>query len=412
MSFSISSFDAECTGRGRHGARLFMWGFLVFFALVAAAYWATRAYFTRTGDLLPMREAALALHRRAPGCLYRNVISSRTHFLFKHELLNARKTMPEVITLGSSRMLYFHRGMFSRSFLNMARAANRASDALHTLQRLRKAARPPRLVIVGVDFWWFHPKRARHPGQAASPRDIDPENFSDVLRMLQKGLENPAYLTRPWRTGGCNLGVDAILHERGFDRWGHMYMGHQPASATRAGFADTLARIRENQNRGEFAGAQEPDMERLAQFTAELKRLRARGTFVVAFMPPLPARVRQAMVRQGTYGYIETVRAALRDSGIPYMDYDSPPRARVFSDCQFLDGFHQGDTANAAILLDLLEQYPPLAAFLNRPFLQWLARHRNNALVMNSIRLRRNEEDFLGFGCRKTPVGALLASMP
>jgi hypothetical protein len=348
-----------------------------------------------------MREAAQALLARKAGCLYRNVLSSRTHFLFKHELLRARTKPPQVVAVGSSRMLLFHRRMFSRSFLNMGRAANRLREALHTLKRLGELDPPPRVIMLGVDFWWFHPRRARHPGQTLSPLDISPDNYADVMRMLRKGLERPAYLLHAWRRESCSLGVDAILYERGFDKWGFMYMGALPAAAGRRGFADVLARIRDG--RDKFERADVPDSEMLEALVDTLKALRRRGILVLAFLPPLPGEVMSAMEGRG-YGYVEKVRAAFHDGDVPFIDYHAPGRRGAFDACQFVDGIHQGDTVNARILLDFLELVPELSAYLNRPFLEWLAGFRQQALVMNSLRLKQPEADFLGLGCRKVPV--------
>ncbi len=403
MSFSISSSE-RTAGKdptaGRRQAALFVGVFVALFLIVAALYWATRIYFVRTGDLLPMQTAARSLVARKGNCLYRNVLSSRTHHLFKRELLNAHQRTPRVIALGSSRMLLFHARMFNASFLNLGRAANRLKEALFMLDVLRTLPQPPEVVLLGVDFWWFHPRRSRHPGQTLNPRDITPENFGDVMQMLQKALRHPAYITEPWRRESCSIGVDAILHERGFDRWGFMYMGHLPAASHRVGFGDVLRRIQKG--RDKFEPGTEPDREMLAAFIRSLQALQESGVLVIAFMPPLPAAVIQAMAERGDYTYVARVRSALAASGIPFVDFSQRPDG--FHACQFVDGLHQGDTINAAILLQLAEKVPTLQAYLDVRFLHWLAGYRQNALVLNAMRLKRPEEDFLGLGCRKARV--------
>ena len=403
MSSSISSSDqAEGGSRviARRQAALFVGVFLTLFLFVAASYWTARIYFVHTGDLLPMKVAVRELLSREGDCLYRNVLSSRTHYLFKSELLNAQERMPSVIALGSSRMLLFHDRMFRSSFLNMGRAGNRLKEVMSILNKLARASRPPETVLIGVDFWWFHPRWSRHPGQTVNPRDINPENFGDVMQMLQKGLEHPAYLTEAWRRESCNIGVDAILYERGFDRSGFMYMGHLPAASRRKGFADVLARIREG--RDKFERSEAADEEMLVSFIAALKRLKYRKTLVIAFMPPLPVPVARAMVESGGYAYVDRVRAKLLASGIPFVDFSRRPE--VFHACQFVDGLHQGDTVNAALLMQLTEHLPQLQPHLDMAFLQWLAGFRRNALVLNALRLKLPEEDFLGLDCRKDRV--------
>lgn len=403
MNFSIFSSDKDedvSQVVAQRQAISFVRVFLVLFFLVAATYWMMRIYFVYTGDLLPMKKAAQELISREDNCLYRNTLSSRTHHLFKIELLNAQERMPSVIVLGSSRTLLFHQRMFRSPFLNMGRASNRLKEAISILNKLAQASQPPEVLLMGVDFWWFHPKRSRHPGETANPRDINPENFGDVMQMLQRALERPSYLTDVLGKNSCNIGVDAILHERGFDRTGFKFMGHLPAATQRKGFADILARIRDKRNK--FEQAEAPDKEMVDAFIAALRRLQHRGVLVVAFMPPLPPSVVQAMAESNGYAYVDRLRERLLTSDIPFVDFSQ--YSELFHACQFLDGIHQGDTVNAAMLIQLVKHAPQLQPYLNMAFLQWLAGFRRNALVLNALRLKQQEEDFLGLGCRKAWV--------
>ena len=332
-------------------------------------------------------------------------------FDYKLQLATVRRA--EIMALGSSRMLQFREALFSRSFTNAGRAMSSLDEGVEFLGALPRDALP-RVLILGVDPWWFNPNRLAHTQRR--PRlvwDLGAvERVADWLRQSKIGLDDL------WRvavlgdrgndlTSGDNIGVAAIIRAAGYRAdgsrdYGQRYFDADPTFDDQ-GFANTLARLTIADGPFEFGDKVAAD--RLAQFDAMLKSLGDLGVIPVVILPPYSQPLMAAMAEMGNaYDYVAQVRAYV--SGLKVESHDFLDGARIGADdCEFIDGFHGGEIVYQRMLAHIVENNPQsaLAALVDLPSLRAsIAAAPGRALsAASAAEYAVQEADFLHLGCAK-----------
>lgn len=405
MSFSTSNSEHN------QAARVFTFCAIALLLVLAGAYWLVRLYFTATGDLLPLSTVAKQLFTKGGEklCTYMNAISSDTNQNLKFRLYENAPEPPGVVALGSSRVLALYQPMFHKPFLNLGRAYQFPVMGQDFLNLIDKTTRTPHLALIGIDFWWFNRRYMKIAGGTIKSgiTNIDPNDLRQ-LHILVKGIwDEPArlrFLPELLTLPPCPIGVIARLKNVGFLSDGGMVYRQTRHAFRDFSFRDTLDRIR--RKKGNFSHGKQPDMRQIQQvmwFATELKK---RGVKVVAYFPPVAPTVFQVMRKSGKYAYIERAVQSLAKAGFVFYNYLDPTTLGLH-DCEFLDGFHPGDVANALILLDLAQHEPELAQVLDLQFLRRLAANRGMAMMISNTLTNRKEEDFLGLGCKKKVAAPL-----
>jgi len=322
---------------------------------------------------------------------------------------------PDVVVIGSSRVLQMRAASFNGTFFNLGRTANYVDEAAKVVDDLLKIVHP-RVILLGVDFWWFNPN-ITFAFNFDTHRIRGGKLTSDALmapaRWLLEGKMTPAtfadilFAGHPVKVGGVPMfGVQAVTRGNGFAGDGSYYhlgtvYGRGPVEDSR--FTDTLGRIARNTS--QFRRATAPDEQRLAALGRLLARLEEKGIRVITFLPPLAPRVLAAMAAEGdAYGYINAVRR--RIAALSRYNYDFHDAAAIGAgDCEFVDGFHGGDVVFARMLAAIADDeangFLPL---LNRDAIRTtIAQYAGRAIADNPYRLPGEaERDFLELGCKKS----------
>jgi len=103
-------------------------------------------------------------------CVYGSALYARMRqykfALYKH-------VKPKIITIGSSRVMEFRGGFFSKSFVNMGGVLG----AMHTTPCIIDqilSYHKPELIVLGLDFWRFLPwLTSELPACNMSPENLD-----------------------------------------------------------------------------------------------------------------------------------------------------------------------------------------------------------------------------------------------
>ena len=367
---------------------------------IALTVWGTRFYFTYTGDLISESKAVSIQHSTDKICLYGNLAANNTA-AYKFALF--KKIKPEIITVGSSRVLQFSQQMFTRKFANLGRTVNVLAEGLVFLDRLK--TENLKTILLGVDFWWFNPNRRAVPGQSGKLIKIDPNNPA-MLRSLARSLITDRHMLASAIDRStyslCHLGLGSKAYSSGFDKYGYRFLGSWIATA-KGGmndyqFGDTFSRIKKGRKRFEYSNI--PDPEKIAQFISFVDLLKQQGIKVIAFVPPLAPSIIAKMKKNGGYGYIEKAIEALKQSDIEIYNFHDPAFLGV-NDCEFLDGFHAGAVVSARMLAHMAKANDDLAKLLNHKEISRLSRLGNQATPYVSEVFKVKETDFLGLGCKK-----------
>lgn len=328
---------------------------------------------------------------------------------------------PEVIAIGSSRVMQFRGAYFSRRYLNMGGVAGNLPVLRSTLDALLNVHRPE-AVIIGLDFWWFMPQWNPDPFKEEPP----------TSGSYNYGLES---LKKPWAwllDGKISLAELAAplagIFGRGFrdDRYGIMAQqtddgfgpdGSWYYTADVTGrkkpfdfqFRDTLTQVAAGFKAfyrvpGGQAG---PSAEHLDAFAEIWCKLRSRGIKTFVFIAPLSERVLAAMrEKPGDYPHLFELAGALKARGIDVMDF-TDPRSLGSNDCEFLDGFHGGEVTYARVLRRLADRWSALLPYVDMEKINVSLREWKGHAIVRDTRLTDLwETDFMEFGCVKRGPGA------
>lgn len=306
-----------------------------------------------------------------------------------YKLAGARDARPELLILGSSRVLQLRSGFFRDPAVvyNAGRSVSHADHLPEFWQQLPADARP-RAVLVGLDAFFFNPRAERSPASRYIAQLTD---CGTSLAAFQRGLRAvyPDLLHRrvslaqvPLLLGSDQIGLSAILTDSGYRHDGSYLYGRRSADAE---FRDTFARIA--QNRGGFEYASEPAEPALAQAARFLDLCKASGTQVIGFMPPYAPRVIERMNETGKYAYIpelsRRLKALFSERGLPFWDF-TDLRPLGATDAEFIDGFHGSERAYARMLIHMADSDPRVAEWIARPgIVAGLAQNRGPYRVLS-----------------------------
>lgn len=325
-----------------------------------------------------------------------------------------KKVKPEIVAIGSSRVMQFRGAWFRQKFLNLGGVAGNLPVLASTINAMLKIAKP-RAAIIGIDFWWFMPAWDAEPEKIVPPtRGTYNYSLASLKKPLEWLLEGkisftelgapiPGAFGRGFRAD--RLGIMAQQTDDGFGPDGSWYYtaetsGIRPALDYK--FQDTLLAVGHGMRAFFHAlpGQEAPGANHIDVFADIICKLKSRGVKTFIFMPPLAGAVLQKM-RPERYPHLFRLRKALAERGIEVAEFTNPQSTGT-GDCEFIDGFHGGEIAYARILRALADRWPALLPYVNMEKLDNLiANWAGRATAPDPRVTTRPEQDFLGLGCKK-----------
>ena len=338
---------------------------------------------------------------------------------YKLQLYAAVK--PQVVALGSSRVMQFRGAYSRRPFLNVGGTAGNLPVLRSTLDAMLRLHRPE-AVILGLDFWWFMPRWNPDPFKEEPPTSGSYGYNLDSLKKPWTWLLEGKISWRdllgpvlPRSLGGFRddrYGIMAQQTDDGFGSDGSWYYTGEITGQKRPfdyRFEDTLKQVRY----GIKAFAPSPPLKdsrdvggistaHLDAFAEIYCRLKARGIATYVFIAPLSITALDALrAREEDYPHLFRLRDALLARGIEVMDF-TDPRTFAATDCEFVDGFHGGEVVYARILRDMADRWSSLLAYVDMDKINAVIRDwRGHALVPDPRLTDRPEVDFMRSDCPK-----------
>lgn len=400
-------------GDASDAQRFLVWAGAVFAALCVCVPGVAWFYLKGIGEL--SLSAVVETQARNPRCLFGSGIEQDN---YTYKLALYQKVRPDIVVVGSSRVMQIRGRYFSGSFVNMGGAVGSTLAFANLVEAMLEVHRP-RLVVIGVDFWWFNEAYSRNKNK--------PPPSGQAYVMTLERLKLPYY----WLVQGkiqlrdlisavgfddsaCRFGVMAKQLADGFGSDGSYYrtslitgrrLPDQP------GFSEVLQRIAQGKDRFEWGDA--VSAEDIARFRSAVAHLENAGATVIMFMPPLSRPAYDAILsRSKQYRFLTELPRTFLQVGLNVHDYTDPARVSA-GDCEFLDGYHGGEVAYARIVARLAQQHRSVAASvrggqLNAVISTWTG----FAMAGDSGFTRQPEVDFLGMGCRKSASVAATGGRP
>jgi hypothetical protein len=366
--------------------------------LLFACYFAASARLLKAaGEYMGMDEVIAKLDDTYG--YYGPALSQKT-FYFKQHLYAHIK--PDVVAMGSSRALQFRREDFSASFANLGGLSG--LDEVDEMARSAFATDAPKLLILGVDFWWFN-KANENFHSLRSPEDagMDLSGLLKPLGWLASGKMSPADAAAIMDGDVPDVGITALLRKDGFDRFGAYYytstwLGEHEADDVK--FETTLKRIKEGNS--VFTHGDTLSDLRWQKFEDLLDFLEERGIKVILFTPPLAPAAVDAMEEQQHHAYEPLMRARLQKTAkkrkLAFFDFHDP-RAFGSEACEFTDGIHGGQVTYDRILMQMAIENEAVRKAAKLPDIAWNIRHYAGHASINDA-----ETDFLETGCPKAHI--------
>lgn len=283
--------------------------------------------------------------------------------VYKHELYKrlSREKDIKVIALGSSRVWQVVPQSFDEPFISLGSMVFGVEQAAYAVDAIYET-HPPELVLFGIDYWWFdedyvEPLRFYGP-QVHEPRFAPPPSeYLQPWKWLAQGKLSPAKFVSVILGGDENTGIAAIVSGDGFNRDGVPVFTREVSGAIDvkdAGFEASMKNIA--RGAGNFPHGEEVSAERWRKFMDVLATMKARGTEVVLFLPPIAPTVYEKMMESGEFGYIDDLVRRLRAQDVfEFYDYTDPATIGA-TDCEFRDGLHGGTIVYRRVLRDMAQK--------------------------------------------------------
>lgn len=288
----------------------------------------------------------------------------------------------QTLVLGTSRSMQFRQCMLpdAPGFYNAGGAVTTVSRMRPYLEHLEAL---PTTLLVGLDQYFFNENWVAWQTEAVYDMpEAAPFNLKDALdtvarRIGTRSFSIPKVLTSEPRY----VGLPASARCSGFSQDGSYHYGIAADDAhVDLTFSDALARIRQKNTRFEAGDSvYQPSVEAVEDLLAYCS---SHEIEVVAYLPPYPPTVYNAMQQDGNYTYLQQIYPTLlplfEKYGFELYDFTFMPTT---TDEQYVDGFHAGDIVYAEMLRQMAAQ-GKLGEFTGEAVLRDLMAHAVNPRVI------------------------------
>lgn len=386
-------------------ANKFLLMFVFFFSLLSLPIAMNALFLFRAGEFLPLQDVVEIQQKSQGFCIYGTAIHDDTYYA---KLEGFRRKKPNIVAIGSSRIMQMRAQFFKDTFYNLGGTVRSTND-IHNIISDILAVKTPKVVLLNLDFWWFHPSyHAYYTDRPPVRSRITLGNLFLPFIWLKEGKINlkeyTTILKNGWTTDPCSIGIRA-LHERsgmgpdGSNYYSVITAGERGASSRNI-FAEAISHIHAGE--GSYAHAEKANDESIDALITIVRMLEAKGVTVRLFIPPMAPTVFAAMHMEGNkYAFVDDLRSKLRMHHIVFVDAHDPSTIKA-TDCEFVDEYHGGDIVAAKIARALSQTIPKGTSIFDVPYLQKAIQHSiGHAMIPDARVSTKPERDFLHIGCQK-----------
>tara|TARA_B110001450_G_scaffold242245_1_gene252374 strand:- start:2015 stop:3133 length:1119 start_codon:yes stop_codon:yes gene_type:complete len=274
------------------------------------------------------------------------------------KLQNTLTKKPEVLALGSSRIMNFRSFFFNaeNDFYNAGGAVQSINGFNLFLNELSQY---PKLIIINIDQFWFNPNFNDPTGlvdltNSYSSVDI----LMDSYKRVYFGLLSSKINLEKINGSENNIGMNAIMYDEGFrDDGSYQYSRiiSSPKEAADYLFSDTFDRIEKGNRRFEYGNiVSQKNIEELNKF---LKICENKNIHVVAFLAPFAPSVWDKLVlNESNYEYIFKLDSKLsqvfKNYKHNFFNFEDISKIGV-TDLEVIDGVHVSDKASLKMIIEM-----------------------------------------------------------
>lgn len=324
------------------------------------------------------------------------------------KLFFALQKKPQIITIGSSRVLQFRNSFFTKTFYNMGSTMSSVHNGLDVASLLITKHRPE-IVLFGIDFWWFNDDYIKPDyhlkTMTKSHNSFDLGHILVPFKILKsKQITINDYIKVLSLPQNPHIGVFGKLMLSGLGSDGSYYytntiIGHNTQIADQL-FKNTISSIENGTDTFQHNSlASELHFKKFLELVQTFEKHKIK---VILFLPPLAPTVNKKM-KNFNYAYIEHLKENFLNHQLKVYDFTNPEETLATNDCEFIDGFHGGDVIYAKILDYLNSREPTLRQYVNNGYLKnVILKYSDLAMIPDQRITQEQEVDFLCLGCKKS----------
>ena len=285
------------------------------------------------------------------------------------KLLATNTRQPDVVAVGSSRILQFRSMFFNRNSHAFYNAAGPAWQLEHVIALVEGLEYTPQILIISLDHPWFNDA---YPGDPFQP-SLEPTSDFDHLFMVNRSVmqsflegesldigrmlerREPGY-------GGLALGLRAIRDGHGFrndgsEQYGDFFVAQYLHPENER--ARHLSLLENGQDM--YARGSEVSESALQQLEQLLRYCDEHGIYVIGFLPSYMPTLYQEMIAGGQHQYIEALPEQLEplfaNYGFAFFDF-SDGAVLGATDDDFIDGWHASERINLRLYTETVRALP------------------------------------------------------
>ena len=320
------------------------------------------------------------------------------------------KIKPDVLVLGSSRVMEFRKDFFLSSMCNVGGSMASVQEG-YSFVKEAFAESKPKAIILGIDYWWFNENAVTPTKDVKPPREMShkvtirsyllPYKWLWEKKISWQQYKDKVMAFRHQYKNG--IGVDASLNKNGFLPDGS-YLYTKAVSGTDKS-ADELFRYsidRVHASNIKYGNKVEVNKIHLDKLLELINYIKEKDVELFIFVPPIaPTLLNEMPNFVNENSFIEQVFNTLTASGISFNNYHDPSILSS-SDCEFIDGIHGGDVLYAKILKNMVDTNKNLNKFVDTEYLDSVIDlYSELAMIPNPKLNSLPEVDFLKIGCNK-----------
>jgi hypothetical protein len=330
-------------------------------------------------------------------------------YQYKLALYKVRK--PDVVVIGTSRVLAYNQHMFNVPFVNMGRTLGNFAS-IRTFNDMLKIHKP-KVIIWGMDWWDLinKPEKTWH-GIQYTGNEIMPVDLLLPYQWIFSGKITLGEFVATALGRQLNYidnnsyGVQARHHLRGYANDGAFYY-----------FADIKGIFQERNvqfavdkktilntvpTAGYFQAAADVPPYKWVELKAIQQLLSKNHIKLIIFIAPEPPAIIAAMQKSKHYQYLQTLNSQAHDFGPYYYNYLDAKQLRS-NDCEFIDALHSGDVVAMRVLLSMSKDHANgLYQLVNVKQMETAVKKYAGRTTVPVAGMTDDETDFLGLGCKKS----------
>lgn len=305
-----------------------------------------------------------------------------------YKLLKTQFRKPEILVLGTSRVLQFRRNFFlpHTSFYNAGHGVKYLGEYQSFLELLSPHQKP-KLLIINLDQWQFNPNWQANIFRTYKTHSYEEDNkdsrsflnllFRNTRKIYLYSFQGIIRNNILWHNffHQDSIGLAGIIGKQGFREDGSLRHGFF-ISGRKEHQRLTLLFIKNADAKDMFTYGKRIDLKRLVILRELLEYCQQNKIHVIGFLPPFSPDGFNIIQKKGKeYAYMSKIYPAIApifaEYGFTLADFADPASLDTkSSDDEFIDGFHGSEKTYLQILIQLAKRDEYLAKYVNLNFLE------------------------------------------